>query len=467
MNRRQFVTGAGVACLTTCAAAASRFGSNESIHLGFIGLGVRGMLLLKAFNRIAGVRIAALCDPDQLRLAKAAEEFPLARTSIDLRRVIEDDGIDAVVIATGNHWHCLAAIMACRSGKDVYVEKPLGHNLAEQEALIKVARETGRIVQVGTQQRSDPAHKAARRWLHEEKLLGKITGIVACRAGIRQPIGARETALPIPRTTDYGLWLGPAKREPLFRDSLHYDWHWDWNTGSGEMGNWGVHIIDDLRSVALADKIDLPKRVVSAGGRIGWNDAGETPNLQAALFECAPVSVKLLLSNLKGKTSLPRHFGYRGPMSGYVVRGEGGTLSARRGKYIVRDNSGAIVRQRAGNGGANHQRNFIDALRQQSSELLNAPLMQGHASSSWCHLANIACLQGQSTPDSDSNHPADWAALSHSLNRVAREKGVGPMPAGRVECDDPRRLASDQLSSEAMNLVARISPSKGFDPLTA
>lgn len=466
-NRRDFLaTCASASAFALAPGLARAQGANESIGLGFIGLGGRGNELLRAFSRKKGVRIAALCDVDRNRLHKAATLHPNAVTSIDPRGVIEADGVDAVVIATCNHWHCLAAIWACRSGKHVYVEKPLGHNLAEQQKLVEVAAETSRVVQVGTQQRSDPAREQARHWLHVEKRLGKLSHVVASRGGERKPIGKRKEQLEIPPVVNYKLWLGPAAQEPLYRNQLHYDWHWDWNTGSGEMGNWGVHILDDLRGTALNDSVRFPTRVTSAGARVAWGDAGETPNLQVAHFESDGLPVQLLLSNLAAPEKLGKDFGYQGPRSGYVVYCEGGFLRGQRGKYELFDAEGKLLDTAKGSGGSEHVGNFLQAVRNGSGSGLNAPVAEAHASSAWCHLANVAALHGSAAP-SDSSLGDGWEALASSLSTVGGKLGAESLPAGVIDVDPATGEVSTPLATEASHLVTRQSPTPGFDPLTA
>ncbi len=171
------------------------------------------------------------------------------------------------------------------AGKDVYVEKPLSHTQWEGRQVVNAASKSDRIVQIGTQQRSDPMQAQVRRFLHEEQALGKILYVQANRLGPRKTIGKRTNPLEIASTVDYDLWLGPAADQPIYRDKLHYDWHWDFNTGNGEMGNWGVHILDDVRNVAYQDQVTTPSRIVAAGGRVAWNDAGNSPNVHYALFE--------------------------------------------------------------------------------------------------------------------------------------------------------------------------------------
>ena len=171
---------------------------------------------------------------------------------------------------------CLAAIWAMQAGKDVYVEKPLSHTQWEGRQVVQAARKYGRMVQVGTQQRPIRC-RPSKTFLHEDKALGNIQYAQANRLGVREPIGKLAGSLPIPKEVNYDLWLGPAADEPLRRDNLHYDWHWVFNTGNGEMGNWGVHVLDDVRNVAYRDSVSLPSGVFAVGGRLAWDDAGRYP----------------------------------------------------------------------------------------------------------------------------------------------------------------------------------------------
>ncbi|MCA9140016.1 MAG: gfo/Idh/MocA family oxidoreductase, partial [Planctomycetales bacterium] len=214
------------------------------------------------------------------------------------------------------------------------------------------------------------------------------------RYGVRPSIGKRDTPLEIEKNIAYDLWLGPAADEPLFRSNLHYDWHWDWNTGSGEMGNWGVHVLDDCRNNIFQDNVTLPKRILGGGGRVALNDAGETPNVHFAYFDTGSIPVVIGLSNLPdqpgGKNS-PRH---PGPSSGYMAYCEGGRFEGQRGRAVAFDNDGKKIREFSGSGDGKHQQNFIDAVRAQDRSLLNAEIEVGNDSTGWCNLANIAFQAG-------------------------------------------------------------------------
>ena len=301
--RRGLATGAALAWSAPLLRAAS---PNDTINLGFISCGGRAGELMGAFGKIDGVRFAGLCDPDSERLGKAQQKFPDAKSWADLRSLLDDKSIDTVVIATSNHWHCLAAIWAMQAGKDVYVEKPLSHNQWEGRQTVAAAAKYGKICQVGMQQRSDPMQAEIKRFLHDEQALGKIISARVNRYGVRASIGKRPAPLPIPAGVDYNLWLGPAQDEPIYRDNLQYDWHWVWNTGSGEMGNWGVHVLDDCRNNVFLDKVALPKRILGGGGRVVWNDAGETPNVHFVYFDTGSIPVVIGLANITAEPNSKR-----------------------------------------------------------------------------------------------------------------------------------------------------------------
>lgn len=227
-----------------------------------------------------------------------------------------------------------------------------------------------------------------KQFLHNDKKLGEIEAVRVNRFGVREPIGKRETPLTPPESVDYNLWLGPARDEPIFRDKLHYDWHWIWNTGSGEMGNWGVHILDDVRNNVFQDTVAAPSTVAAAGARLAYNDAGDTPNLHFALLDAGGIPVVVALSNLPVDRRDER---FPGPGSGYVVFCNEGRLEGQRRRAVAYDAEGREIQKFVGTGGnPEHQQNFIDAVRQDKPELLRAPAAVGHDSTTWCNLINIA-----------------------------------------------------------------------------
>lgn len=415
VNRRNFLQ-AGIAAGAFVAGASSPIfaaSANNEINLGFVGCGGRSGELLKYFKKIDGVNIAGMYDPDPAR-AQGAKNGSRTNAKIytELRELLEDDGIDAVVIATCNHWHCLAAIWAMEAGKDVYVEKPLSHTQWEGQQTVAAARKYNRICQVGTQQRSDPMQAEIKKFLHEEKGLGEIESARVNRYGRRGPIGKRKSPLVIDPKIDYGTWLGPAKLTSIYRERLHYDWHWDWNTGSGEMGNWGVHVLDDVRNNIFQDQVALPKQIIGGGGRVAWNDAGGTPNVHFVYFDTGSIPVVIGLSNLQeiGSAKHP------GPGSGYIAYCEGGRLEGQRGRAVAFDKDGKEIKSFKGTGGNGiHQQNFIDAVRSRDSASLNTDVLVGHHSTGWCNMANVAYRAGDTFTHAAAKEVADDAGIWGSL----------------------------------------------------
>ena len=431
LSRRDFVrtglaAGAAFALPSRSILAA---GANDAVNLGFISCGGRSGGLMGVFNSLDGVNIAGLCDPDEERLGSAGKRFPKAKTWTDLRGLLDDASIDAVVVATCNHWHCLAAIWAMQAGKDVYVEKPLSHSQWEGRQTVAAARKHGRICQVGTQQRSDPMQAEIKKFLHEDKALGEIQSARVNRYGIRAPIGKRATPLEIPSGVDYDVWLGPAQEEPIYRDKLHYDWHWDFNTGSGEMGNWGVHVLDDLRNNVFQDRVTLPQRICGGGGRVLWNDAGNTPNLHFVYFDTGGIPVVIGLTNLKAEPESKKGPAHPGPSSGYIAYCEGGRFEGQRGKGKALDKDGKVVKEFKGNGGNGvHQQNFIDAVRQHDPAILNTDVQVGHDSTGWCNLANIAFRVGKAFSDEAVRAVPDdsgqWQGLVADMGELLEAHGA-------------------------------------------
>ena len=294
------------------AAPARAIGANDTIRLAVIGLGGteivggvggRGHQLIAALQQVPGVRIAALCDVDQTFLRREARPLedrghPVV-THTDLRRVLDDKAIDAVVIATPNHWHGLATVWACQAGKDVYVEKPFSHDLWEGRQMVAAARKHGRMVQTGTQNRSSTLLRRAFDELRSGQL-GRIRYAHAIVYRGRAGIGRVDAPTPLPSAVDYDLWCGPAPKTPLRRRQLHYEWHWFWDTGNGEIGNNGVHMMDVCRW-ALGQN-QPPPRAMSIGGRFAVNDAGETPNTQVALLDYQPAPLICEVRNVRTGT---------------------------------------------------------------------------------------------------------------------------------------------------------------------
>jgi predicted dehydrogenase len=336
--------------------------------------------------------VAAICDVDESHLGRAVKIVtdqggkPGAHT--DIRKVLDDKNIDALIVVTPNHWHALATVWGCQAGKDVYVEKPVSHDIWEGRQMIAAAKKYNRIVQAGIQARSDKAMQEAFDWLQAGNL-GKILVARGFCYKERLSIGKVTAPTPIPQGVNYNLWLGPAEKTPLMRKELHYDWHWQWNTGNGDIANQGAHQMDQCRR-ALGQKA-LPKRVMSFGGRFGYVDDGETPNTHIAIFDYEPAPLIFEVRGLHRTADDKAMDSYKGAQIGIVIECEGGYY---QGGW-AHDKDGKKVKQFAEDGGGNHYKNFIDAVRSRKVEDLNAFIPEGHVTSALCHAANISYRIGK------------------------------------------------------------------------
>lgn len=367
-------------------------GANDRVNIGIIGLGGKGSAHLKDFAQIPNVEIIAVSDADKERMEKAGEKVAKHQ---DFRRLLEMKDIDAVVIATPDHWHVLAAILAFQAGKHAYVEKPVSYCIWEGRKLIEAARKYNRIVQAGTQQRSCPAVKECAADI-KAGMYGKVQWVHCSKLESREPIGKVAGPQQPPETVDYDLWAGPAPASPIMRTQFHYDWHWQWNWGTGEMGNWGVHYLDDVRH--LLGWNDVPDNAIAAGNR-WWDDDGETPNMHMCLMEHQGVKLVIDIRNMKD----PKRGGdqgavFLGARGGNYIMCENGSIRIARGGGKAFDKDGKQIKQYKGTGGAGHDANFIDGVRTGSNKSLAAEIEVGHMSTTLCHQANIAWRVGKATP---------------------------------------------------------------------
>ncbi len=390
-------------------------GPNDAVNVAVIGLGSttavggvggRGHQLIGRLREIQGVKIAALCDADQAHLDRevdaARNHGEKVATYHDPREVFDDKGIDAVIVALPNHWHALATVWACQAGKDVYVEKPFSYNLWEGQQMVAAARKFGRMVQVGTQNRSSAfLHRVFDRLRGGE--FGAIRFAHALVYRARDGIGSVEAPTPPPRTLDYDLWCGPAAKKPLMRKQLHYEWHWFWDTGNGEMGNNGIHVIDICRWALGQDR--TPPRAMSIGGRFGFHDCGETANTHIALFDFQPAPLICEIRNVsdgKGAASIGK---FRGQNKGVVIDCEGGYFAGDASGGSIFDRQGKKV-QNLGEGDRPealeraHLSAFLAGVRSRKASDLAAEALEGHRSTACCHMANVSHRLGkQSSPE--------------------------------------------------------------------
>jgi len=367
-------------------------GANDTVRVGFIGLGGRGRHSVKWFSGLPDVEVVGLADPDKSALASAQKSAPKAKTYSDLRKLLEDKSVDAVVVSTCNHWHALATVWACQAGKDVYCEKPLSHSIWEGRKVVEAMTKYKRIVQTGTQNRSDVGLRPAFEFIQSGQL-GKIKMVRGFCYRDRGSIGKVDGPQPIPSNVDYDLWSGPRETVPLMRKKLQYDWHWVWATGNGDIGNQGPHETDLCRWVL--GKKNLPPRVISIGGRFCWNDDGETANTQLVVLDYGDVPILFEVRNLGRKKGEKTQDAYKGVRVGVVVECEGGYFAGGRGGGWTYDNKGERIKQYKGDAGGNHHRNFIDAVRSRKLETLHSDANEGHLSASLAHMGNISHRVGK------------------------------------------------------------------------
>jgi predicted dehydrogenase len=392
---RQAALGGALAFPAVRRSLAAASGSpNEAIRLAVIGLGGKGKSHVKQVLSLRDVRLTALCDVDPERLAaqvEVAREAGLTpATATDPRRIFERKDVDAVIIATPNHWHAVLAVWACRAGKDVYVEKPISHSIWEGTQIIDAAKQHGRIVQSGTQYRSDEGLRAAAAWIAEGHI-GKPRSAHVAWYEYRPSIG--RAAPHKPTTLDYDLYCGPAAADPLTRPKLHYDWHWVWSTGDGDLANSGVHPIDACRM--MAGLTGLPRRALCLGGRFGVDDAGQTPNTQLTLLDYPGLPMLVENRNLPARSGQKAMDQFRGIREGFALDCEGGSFVGLKGGGWIYDREGKRLRQFPGEGGSRHMANFLQAIRTRRAGDLNAPVLQGHYSSTLCHVGNISWRLGR------------------------------------------------------------------------
>ena len=377
-------------------------GANDAVRVAVVGFRGQGAGHIDRYLKIPGVRLVALCDADEDILDKKAADLDKKNIKVekykDIRKLLENKDIDAISIATPNHWHALMAIWACQAGKDVYVEKPCSHNVWEGRKLVEAARKYKRIVQIGTQLRSSQGYIQGIQWIKE----GNI-GKIVCARGLcykfRDSIGKVKGPQKPPARLDYDLWTGPAPLKPLMRKELHYDWHWDYDTGCGDIGNQGIHQMDIARW-ALGYE-DLSPRVLSIGGRFGYQDDANTANTQIVIHDY-PIPLIFEVYGLPMKAGMKEVTHYKGVRTGNIIHCEGGYFSCGHdGSGKAYDKDGKVIKEFSAEGVGAHQDNFIAAVRSRKIEDLHSDIEGGHISSALCHTANASYRLGTLTEEKD------------------------------------------------------------------
>lgn len=384
-------------------------GANGDIRLAVAGLNGRGKNHLKYISEVKGARVVALCDVDSAVLQKTATQLGRpVKTYTDIRELLASPDIDAVTVATPNHWHSLMGIWAMQAGKDVYVEKPVSHNVWEGRQLAAAAAKYNRVVQSGTQIRSGEGLQEAVAWVRAGNL-GRITASRGFCYKRRASIGKTSGPQAVPASINYDLWSGPAEIIPPHRNSarngpVHYDWHWIYAYGNGDVGNQGIHQMDVARW--FLGEPGLPRHTMSVGGRLGYDDDGETPNTQVVVHDYATAPLIFEVRGLPAKAELSGNSAdlgtaegagaaaatmdkYRGVNIGNVIDCEGGyVVVPTYWKAQAYDKSGKLVKEFSGTDRV--MENFVSVIRSRKTADLCGPISEGHVSSALCHLGNIS-----------------------------------------------------------------------------
>ena len=411
-SRRIFIKKAAVGAITTAVAPgfvkaetiqtpdilpSGAKGANDRIRVAVLGINGRGKIHISEIMGLAGkanVEVVALADPDMVILQDRAKDFQkkygkTVAIEQDFRRLYDNKDIDAVTLATPNHWHALQTIWACQAGKDVYVEKPATHNIYEGQKMIEAAYKYNRIVQHGVQLRSSVAIQEAVKHL-KDGLIGNVYMARGLVFRWRPDIGNKGIS-KVPEGLDYDMWTGPAPMKPFSRDLVHYNWHWHWDYGNGDVGNQGIHETDLCMWGLGVDK--LPERITAMGGKFLWNDSKECPEVLTSVYHYPKLKkiiqfeVRHWCTNLEDGANVGNIFyGDKGYM---VVKGYGTYetyLGEKREPGPKRSEEGELTL---------HFQNWVDAIRARDIEIQNGPVQTGHLSSALAHLSNISCRLGR------------------------------------------------------------------------
>ena len=373
---------------------------------------------MKTFSKVSAVEIGAVVDPDGNRAEEAAgwirqNNGNRPKVESDMRQVFEDSSIDGVVIATTNHWHTLTAIWAMQAGKHVYCEKPVSHDIFESHQLVAAARKYNRIVQGGTQRRSDGLFRRAMQLIHD----GTIGDVYLAKwvfPGRRDSIGFKPTEPP-PNWLNWDLWLGPAPEQPYHGNLVHYNWHWFWDFGNGELGNNGIHLVDISR---WGINKELPTKVSSWGGRFGYKDQAETPNTQTVRWEYLDGTA--IVGEIRGL--------YTAEPMGWDFFGSKGHLHMTDRAYQI-----TLGRNKEPEPpvealpDVDHYANWVEAIRANDRGKLNAEIRETALSTDLCHLGNIAYRVGHEVSfDPAGKHFRDCTEANALLKRSGRPPYIIP-----------------------------------------
>ena len=479
-SRRDFLEqafGMAATALATLPAAArteesvSAAAPNDKIRVAVIGVNGQGGGHINEWMANRDCQLVAICDCDPNAFAKQKKRFldqnyPLPDYEQDVRRLLDRKDIDAVSIATPNHWHSLMAVWAMQSGKDVYVEKPCSHNVEEGRVITNWARKLGRMCQMGVQSRSMPGMRQTIEFVRGGGV-GPVKVAHALCYKRRTSIGLVDTPVPLPEGIDFDLWAGPAPAVRPIRERLHYDWHWNQLTGNGDLGNQNPHELDKARwGLGMQS---LPRRVVSLGGRLGYVDNGNVANSQLTVFQWDDA---LLISDVRGlEIKTPVTFGLAvEPLRvGNIWWGtEGYVVAPSYSSGAAFDYEGKQLGAWSGGSYQNHFANFVKAIKSRRHEDLHLDIEDGHLSSALAHLGNVSWALGEPVePGTPPGLAADnqqvretLASFDAHLVENDVDFSVTPLSLGRLLTIDPETERSND--AEANRLFTR-EYRKGFE----
>lgn len=431
ITRRSFLkqTFAAGAAVTVARPFARILGANDDVRVAVVGINGRGGDHIGELRRIPGVRIVGLCDVDKSVLERRARDFSKREekvaTCTDVRKLLEDPNLDAITVATTNHWHSLITIWGCQAGKDVYVEKPCSHNVFEGRQCVEAARKYKRIVQHGTQSRSSGGTAREIAAVQSGKY-GKLLVSKGYCCKPRWSIGFKPYKTP-PDTLDFNLWLGPAPQQPYHENLVHYNWHWFWDFGNGDIGNQGVHEIDIARWAIKG--ATLPVTVISMGGRWvdgpSYRDQGQTPNMELSVYDFGE---SLLVFETRGLVDKLKAYPFKVANEFYL---ESGVIKDGRFYPQGKDQGEPLAEVNYHLNPGGHFENFIRAVRSRKPEDLNADILHGHYSAALCHLGNISYRMGWEVPfKMEAKALGDCKVISDSIMTVLdNTKAIGVDPA--------------------------------------
>jgi len=408
MDRRNFLkssaltmSAASALAATQTAQAKGKANASERLRVGIVGTGGRAMSLIKTFSDNPNADVVALADIDSRKIPRGVEEVynrqkTRPKTYKDFRKIVDDSSIDALIVGTPDHWHCIPTILACQAGKDVYVEKPDSHNIEEGQLMVKAMRKHNSIVQMGSQHRSTQRMITALEYVREGHL-GKCLFAKAYESAKQGNIGRPADSTP-PKEVDYDFWLGSAPKRPFNVRRFHGNWRWFYDYGTGDLGNDGVHRLDMAVAVMNAaceaqgePPLGLPSSIAASGGKWYFDDMQEFPDTMQVTYEFLGEAPRLLTYEMK----LWSPYKYYNETEACVVYGDKGYMVVGNRSWRAYTAGGKLVREEAGDSHEKpHVQNFIDCVKSRQKPACDLETV-GHPASVLCHSGNIAARVGR------------------------------------------------------------------------